>query len=147
VLNIGVLNIGVKRHGATTKKGGDSTPTIDLRQHPTGGGTPIEISLGLYVTNVVAIAESRESLEVSGYLTENWKDRVWPNVRGERSVGGGEPKQGPKLRQFRVGGSLDAQNGSGAIEFNLARPGRRKTHILSSGIEASPEGPIIAIAQ
>lgn len=28
---------------------------VDLRQHPTGGKTPVEVSVGLYVTNFVAI--------------------------------------------------------------------------------------------
>jgi hypothetical protein len=49
-------------------------PTVDLRQHPTDGKTPIEIAVGLYVTNFVGIDETRESFEVSGYLTAKWMD-------------------------------------------------------------------------
>lgn len=49
-------------------------PSVDLRKHPTGGKTPIEVSLGLYITNFVAIDESRESFEVGGYLTGRWQD-------------------------------------------------------------------------
>jgi hypothetical protein len=49
-------------------------PNVDLRKHPTGGTTPIEVSVGLYITNFVAIDESRESFEVSGYLTGKWQD-------------------------------------------------------------------------
>jgi Neurotransmitter-gated ion-channel ligand binding domain len=49
-------------------------PGVDLRKHPTGGKTPIDISVGLYLTNVVAIDESRESFEVAGFLTGKWQD-------------------------------------------------------------------------
>ena len=28
-------------------------PDVDLRKHPTGGKTPIDISVGMYLTNVV----------------------------------------------------------------------------------------------
>ena len=51
-----------------------STPAVDLRQHPTGGRTPVEVSIGLYITNLVAIDETRESFEVGGYLTARWLD-------------------------------------------------------------------------
>ncbi|MBV8867594.1 MAG: hypothetical protein JO210_19500, partial [Acidobacteriaceae bacterium] len=47
---------------------------VDLHQHPTGGKNPVDISLGLYVTNVVAVDETRESFEVGGYLTAKWRD-------------------------------------------------------------------------
>src|ERR1700693_1636591 len=47
---------------------------IELRQHPTGGKTPVEVSVGLYVTNLVAIDETRESFEVGGYLIGSWQD-------------------------------------------------------------------------
>jgi hypothetical protein len=47
---------------------------VDLRQHPTGGRTPVEVSVGLYITNLVAIDETRESFEVGGYLTARWLD-------------------------------------------------------------------------
>jgi hypothetical protein len=49
-------------------------PVVDLRQHPTGGKTPVDVSVGLYVTNFVAIDETRESFEVGGYLTAKWRD-------------------------------------------------------------------------
>jgi hypothetical protein len=47
---------------------------VDLRQHPTGGKTQVEVAVGLYVTNLVAIDETRENFEVGGYLTGTWKD-------------------------------------------------------------------------
>jgi Neurotransmitter-gated ion-channel ligand binding domain len=47
---------------------------VDLRQHPTGGKTPIDVSVGLYVTNLVAIDETRENFEVGGYLIGKWLD-------------------------------------------------------------------------
>jgi hypothetical protein len=49
-------------------------PVVDLRQHPTGAKTPVDVSVGLYVTNFVAIDETRESFEVGGYLTAKWRD-------------------------------------------------------------------------
>jgi Neurotransmitter-gated ion-channel ligand binding domain len=52
----------------------NSTPDADLRRHPTGGKTPVEVSIGLYVTNLVSIDETRESFEVGGYLTAKWHD-------------------------------------------------------------------------
>jgi hypothetical protein len=47
---------------------------VDLRQHPTGGRTPVEVSVGLYITNFVSIDETRESFEIGGYLTGRWLD-------------------------------------------------------------------------
>ena len=47
---------------------------VDLHQHPTGGKTPVEVSVGLYVTNLVAIDETRETFEVGGYLIGVWQD-------------------------------------------------------------------------
>jgi hypothetical protein len=47
---------------------------VDLRQHPTGGRTPVQVAVGLYITNLVAIDETRESFEVGGYLTARWLD-------------------------------------------------------------------------
>jgi len=47
---------------------------VDLRQHPTGGTTPVDVAVGLYVTNFVGIDETRESFEVGGYLTAKWLD-------------------------------------------------------------------------
>lgn len=49
-------------------------PKLDLRQHPTNGTTPVNVAVGLYVTNFVGIDETRESFEVGGYLTAKWLD-------------------------------------------------------------------------
>ena len=49
-------------------------PDVDLRQHPTDGKTPVDVAVGLYVTNFVGIDETRESFEVGGYLTAKWMD-------------------------------------------------------------------------
>ncbi len=51
-----------------------AAPTVDLRQSPTGGKVPVEISVGLYITNFVAIDETRETFEVGGFLTGRWQD-------------------------------------------------------------------------
>jgi hypothetical protein len=47
---------------------------VDLRQHPTGGKSPIEVSVGLYVTNFVAIDKTHETFEIDDYLTGKWMD-------------------------------------------------------------------------
>src|ERR1700723_672306 len=52
----------------------EKKPDVDLRKHPTGGKTPIDISVGMYLTNVVGIDENRESFEVAGFLTGQWRD-------------------------------------------------------------------------
>lgn len=49
-------------------------PAVDLRQHPTQGKTPVEVAIGLYVTNFAAIDETRETFEIGGYLTVKWLD-------------------------------------------------------------------------
>jgi hypothetical protein len=49
-------------------------PAVDLRQHPTQGRTPVEVAVGLYIMNFVAIDEARETFEISGYLTGRWLD-------------------------------------------------------------------------
>ena len=46
----------------------------DLRQHPTNGKTPVDVAVGLYITNFVGIDETRETFEVGGYLTAKWID-------------------------------------------------------------------------
>lgn len=47
---------------------------INLLEHPTAAKTPIEITLGLYLTNLVSIDESRETFEVTGYIFAKWRD-------------------------------------------------------------------------
>jgi len=51
-----------------------SRPKADVRKHPTDGKTPIEITVGMYITNLVAIDETRENFEVGGYLEGQWVD-------------------------------------------------------------------------
>ena len=47
-------------------------PGVDLRQHPTGGTTPVEVGVGLYITNFVGIDETRENFEVGGSRRNGW---------------------------------------------------------------------------
>jgi hypothetical protein len=49
-------------------------PNVDLRQSPTGGKAPVDVSVGLYITNFVGIDETRETFEVGGFLTGQWQD-------------------------------------------------------------------------
>ena len=46
---------------------------MDLRLPPTGHG-PVDVSVGLYITNLVTIDETRETFEVGGFLTGRWQD-------------------------------------------------------------------------
>src|ERR1700761_3203457 len=59
---------------AFAAKGRLAPTAVDLSQHPTGGTTPVDVSLGLYVTNFVSIDETRETFEIGGYLTAKWMD-------------------------------------------------------------------------
>jgi hypothetical protein len=45
---------------------------VDLLQPPSLGGQSVEVAVALYVTNFVAIDETKETFEVSGYLTAKW---------------------------------------------------------------------------
>jgi hypothetical protein len=67
---------------------------LDLRRHPTGGRTPVEVSVGLYITNLVAIDETRESFEVGGYLTARWLDARLALPQSQTDA--------PVARNFRV---------------------------------------------
>jgi hypothetical protein len=84
----------VDTFAAETPKG---TRAPDLRTHPTGGKTPVDIAVGLFVTNIVAIDETRETFEVGGYLIGKWKDArlaLPPNLV--------EPSEQNPVRVFRV---------------------------------------------
>jgi hypothetical protein len=53
--------------------GAGSKPAVDLQLPPTGHG-PVEVSVGLYITNLVAIDETMETFEVGGFVTGRWQD-------------------------------------------------------------------------
>src|SRR5437868_4436638 len=81
ILRIGLLALAgivassgaeIPAHGAEGPK--KPTHDVDLHEHPTNGAMPVEVSVGLYVTNLVSIDETRESFEVGGYLMAKWKD-------------------------------------------------------------------------
>jgi hypothetical protein len=57
---------------AQTNNGKETKPAVDLRLPPTDG--PVDVSIGLFITNLVAIDETRESFEVGGYLAAQWQD-------------------------------------------------------------------------
>jgi hypothetical protein len=54
--------------------GAGTKPAVDLHLPPTSDHGPIDISVGLYITNLVAIDETRETFEVGGFLTGRWQD-------------------------------------------------------------------------
>ncbi len=58
-------------HAANAK---ETKPAADLRRSPTEGQGPVDVSVGLYITNLVAIDETRENFEVGGFLTAQWQD-------------------------------------------------------------------------
>jgi hypothetical protein len=66
---------------------------VDLRKHPTDGKTPVDVSVGLYITNVAAIDESRESFEVGGILSGTWHDPRLVSTSGQGQ---------DKPREFRL---------------------------------------------
>jgi Neurotransmitter-gated ion-channel ligand binding domain len=47
--------------------------SVNLHESP-NGKAPVDVSVGLYITNVVAIDETRENFEVGGFLTAEWQD-------------------------------------------------------------------------
>jgi hypothetical protein len=47
---------------------------MDLRSHPYGGKQPVEVAVGLYMTNLALVEETREQFQVEGYLTLQWHD-------------------------------------------------------------------------
>src|ERR1700677_3635014 len=59
---------------APASRGADTKPTVDLRLSPNGGTAPVEVAVGLYITNFVGIDETRETFEVGGFLTGQWQD-------------------------------------------------------------------------
>jgi hypothetical protein len=59
---------GQAANGATTK------PAVDLLLPPPSDHGPVDISVGMYITNFVAIDETRETFEVGGFITGRWQD-------------------------------------------------------------------------
>lgn len=70
---------------------------IDLRQHPTGNTTPVKVSMGLYITDLVDIDETRENFELVGYRTAKWHD---PRLAIPAGV---DADAQAKTRTFRMG--------------------------------------------
>lgn len=68
------LPVAIAAPALCAPSGADLKPTVDLHQSPTLGKTPVLVSIGLYVTNLVAIDEARETFEVGGYLKATWQD-------------------------------------------------------------------------
>jgi hypothetical protein len=74
-------------------------PEVDLRRHPTDGKTPVDVSVGLYLTNVVAIDETRENFEVAGFLTGKWRD---PRLALTGDSTSDKSKEQETTRDFRL---------------------------------------------
>jgi len=65
---------------------------VDLRKSPANGKTPVVVSVGLYITNLVAIDEARETFEVGGYLKGTWSDPRLALPAGETPAHGDAPR-------------------------------------------------------
>ena len=50
----------------------DSTATLE--QHPFAGAAPVQIQLGLYITDLAMVDEASENFEIQGYIYASWKD-------------------------------------------------------------------------
>jgi hypothetical protein len=48
--------------------------TIDLHERPFQGKKQIEVSVGLYISNLAVVEETREQFEVEGYFPVEWDD-------------------------------------------------------------------------
>lgn len=71
---------------------------VDLRQHPTDNAKPVKVSMGLYITDLVDIDETRENFELVGYLTAKWHD---PRLAITAAANGAGEQA--RTRSFRMG--------------------------------------------
>src|SRR5215467_13370215 len=69
-----ILGTLLPLQGLSATKAKPTEKKVDLKQHPTNGGEPVEVAVGLYITDFVAIDETRETFEFGGYLTARWRD-------------------------------------------------------------------------
>ncbi|MCT7948973.1 hypothetical protein NG798_04165 [Ancylothrix sp. C2] len=65
-------NEKASRSEERVNKGGEKDE--DLTTLPPNGGKPVEVSVGVHITNFAAIDEAKENYEVVGYLKAAWKD-------------------------------------------------------------------------
>jgi len=47
---------------------------VDLHEHPFQGKKPVEVTVGLYISNLALVEETREQFQVEGYFTVEWDD-------------------------------------------------------------------------
>jgi Neurotransmitter-gated ion-channel ligand binding domain/Neurotransmitter-gated ion-channel transmembrane region len=60
-------------HASPASKTTSAEP-LDLRQHPFAGRQPVEVAIGIYITNLALVEETREQIQFEGYLTLEWRD-------------------------------------------------------------------------
>jgi hypothetical protein len=77
--------------------GASRQPQADLRLHPTNNNSPVEVALGMYITDLVAIDETRENFEVGGYLIAKWHDARLATPAGLKN-----PTVNDKPRRLRM---------------------------------------------
>lgn len=64
----------------------------DLRRSPTNGKAPVDVAVGLYITNFVAIDETRETFEVGGFVTAQWRDPRLASPPDQAKSSGNQPE-------------------------------------------------------
>lgn len=72
-------------------------PKVDLRQNPNDNTHPVVVSLGLYITDIVGIDETRENFALSGYLVSRWHD---PRLEASTRLNNADSPK--KTRSFRM---------------------------------------------
>jgi hypothetical protein len=76
----------------------------DLHRSPTSGKAPVDVAVGLYITNFVAIDETRETFEVGGFLTGQWRDPRLALPPDQVKSGSNEPETPRTLNPEEVWG-------------------------------------------
>ena len=69
----------------------------------------MEVAVGLYITNLVAIDETRESFEVGGYLTARWLDTRLALPQNQTDA--------PVIAELPARGDLDSRCRGGKFDF------------------------------
>lgn len=76
----------------------------DLHRSSTDGKAPVDVAVGLYITNFVAIDETRETFEVGGFLTAQWRDPRLALPPDQANSGSNEPETPRTLNPEEVWG-------------------------------------------
>jgi hypothetical protein len=73
VLVFGTMFLTMSHPGGTAVAA-PGTPDQDLLSPPLVSENPVTVSVGIYVVNLAALDEVKETFQIDGYLTETWHD-------------------------------------------------------------------------